>query len=423
MQYLNTKQIGPAVSFRTATLNGLAPGNGLYVPEYIPKMEPDFLDSLSQVTYPEIAFRVMKPFVEESITDEDLQEIVNHTVNFPFPLQTIETDIAVLELFHGPTMAFKDVGARFMAQCLSKFAEPGVKTTVLVATSGDTGSAVAHGFYQVPNVEVVILYPAAKVSPFQAHQMCSLGHNIRAVSVEGTFDDCQAMVKRAFQDEALNKRLNLSSANSINVARLLPQMLYYYFMYSQLQASLGQKPLVVSVPSGNFGNLTAGLYAQRMGLPIHRFVAANNANDTFFKYWQHGQYLAKPSVETYANAMDVGNPSNFERMMHLFGHDHAALRAAMHACSQSDKEILEQMEATYKKSGYILDPHGAVAFLGLKSVLAPGQMGVFLATASPAKFESVVKMVVPEFTTPDLPQQPEPQHHIRNEYQQLLELL
>ena len=397
MNFINTKDHNEKVSFKEATLTGLAANKGLYVPETIPLMLNSFFESIEQLENVELAFQVMFPYVKDSLAEEQLRQILKETLSFPIPVVEVSKHVYALELFHGPTQAFKDVGARFMSRCLSQFMSQQNGITVLVATSGDTGSAVAHGFYNVKGVTVKILFPKGKISLFQEYQMTSLGNNIHAIEVDGTFDDCQSLVKQAFSDRNLNRKLQLSSANSINVARVLPQMLYYFFAYKQLKSRINNKRWIVSVPSGNFGNLTAGLLARNMGLPIHKFVAANNANDTFYQYWQTGEYIPKPSVVTCSNAMDVGVPSNFERIMHLYESNYEAIKNDILASSFSDKATLKEIQETYQKTDYILDPHGAVGLLALKQYLDDNSLGVFLETAHPRKFEAVVKKAIPTY--------------------------
>ena len=401
INYISTRSGSETISFKEATTNGLALNGGLYVPNTIPSLPTSFFDSIEKKTEVEIACEVLLPFVQDSLSKQRLEEIVSETLSFPIPLVELDADTFVLELFHGPTQAFKDVGARFMSRCMSEFSGD-KELTVLVATSGDTGSAVANGFFDVPGISVKILFPKGKVSPYQEFQMTSLGKNIQAIEVDGTFDDCQALVKQAFQDDALRKRVSLSSANSINIARLLPQMLYYFSAYKQIKAKLGSKKLVVSVPSGNFGNITAGLIAKRMGLPIHRFIAANNSNDTFFKYLETGKYEPKPSVATFSNAMDVGAPSNFERIQYLFNNEIEAIKSVVSSCSFTDSQTLDEIKECYAKNHYTLDPHGAVGKLALSQNLGIDQIGVFLETAHPLKFAEVVQKAIPNYKTKDV---------------------
>lgn len=423
MNYLNTKNATETVSFKEATLRGLASRKGLFIPESIPSLPQEFFREITTLSDHEIAAEVMAPFVEPSIKRQVLEKIVSETLSFPTPVVKLDKSISVLELFHGPTMAFKDVGARFIARCMSEFTDNSGPVKVIVATSGDTGSAVAHGFHNVEGVEVYILFPKNKVSPFQEQQMTTLGGNINALEVDGTFDDCQALAKKALNDAAIKKEARISSANSINTARFLPQMIYYFLAYKQIRSELNDRQWFVSVPSGNFGNLTAGLYAKKMGLPVDQFIAANNANDTFFNYWKSGDYLPKPSVETYSNAMDVGTPSNFERIMHLYNSDHSKLKKDICSATYSDKETLEMIEVTYRKNQYILDPHGAVGLLALQKFMAPEVMGTFLATAHPRKFESVIQKVIPEFPSNAANLTKSEKAHIKNDYLSFRDIL
>ena len=401
MKYLNTRA-EEVVSFKEATLNGLGAKGGLYVPESIPQLPASFYYEIENLSDTEIATTALWPFVEGSLTREELQTIVSETLSFPTPVKHISENVHVLELFHGPTMAFKDVGARFMSRCLSRFVEKDSETTVLVATSGDTGSAVAHGFANVEGIKVKILFPKGKVSPFQEYQMTSLGGNIQALEVDGTFDDCQALVKQAFSDSNLNEQVQLSSANSINVARFLPQMMYYFLAFKQLKKTLSSKKLIVSVPSGNFGNLTAGLIAKRMGLPIHQFVAANNSNNTFYEYLATGNYTPKSSVATYSNAMDVGAPSNFERIEFLYDKNLGSIKSDILGFTFTDEQTLDEIQQVYNLHEYVLDPHGAVGHAGLKAHLQKNEVGLFLETAHPKKFESVVKQALPSYPIHDI---------------------
>ncbi len=397
MIYINTKDSNEQVSFRQATINGLASQGGLYVPKSIPTLDSDWIQNIENYSDHEIGFHVMRQLIgTDSLSDDQLRKIVKETLSFDTPVVDLGHKINVLELFHGPTLAFKDVGARFMSRCLGQFNNE-EEVNVLVATSGDTGSAVASGFFGVEGVKVTILFPKGKVSPFQEYQMSSLGHNIKAVEVEGTFDDCQALVKQAFRDKELNKKYSLSSANSINVARLLPQALYYFLAYKQMKQRGLSDELVFSVPSGNFGNITAGLLAKKMGLPIKRFVAANNANDTFYQYIQSGEWQPKPSVQTYSNAMDVGAPNNFDRILYLFDNNFTDIRREIKAYTYSNEETLTKMKSYYSSTDYVLDPHGAVGLLALEADLSLSEVGVFLATAHPKKFESVVVKAIPDY--------------------------
>ena len=392
MNYYSLDRKAPDVSFREAALRGLAPDRGLYFPKQIPIKPGGFWKDLHQRDFMDIAFELMKEYTGDSLPGTKLMEILEATLGFPFPLVWLDEHIAVLELFHGPTMAFKDVGATFMAGCLGYFSEQtSNEVTVLVATSGDTGGAVAQGFLGVPGIEVVILYPEGKVSDIQERQLTTLGANIRALRVDGTFDDCQDMVKKAFLDPDLRERLNLTSANSINVARWLPQMLYYARACQQL-GPLTEAP-VFSVPSGNFGNICAGILAWRMGLPCEHFVAATNVNDTVPRYMDNGDYEPEPVVTTLSNAMDVADPSNFVRVRALFNNDFEQLKARVSSYSYDDRQTLHAIEQLHKKYGYVADPHGAVGYLGLEEYREweKNGPGIFLETAHPIKFRETVE--------------------------------
>lgn len=396
MKYRSTNGQCPDVTLEEAVVKGLAPDRGLYMPETIKTLPKEFFGRLPEMSLADAAVEVACALFGDDMDRADIERITRDTLNFPIPLVTVADQRHSLELFHGPTLAFKDVGARFMARLLGHFnrTEPGRTVNVLVATSGDTGSAVANGFLGVEGVRVFVLYPKGKVSPVQEAQFTTLGRNVTAIEVDGTFDDCQALVKSAFMDPELKGRMKLTSANSINVARFLPQMFYYFHAWGQLAstgAHMGQ--VVFCVPSGNFGNITAGLIAKRMGLPVKRFIAANNANDIFLQYLKTGEYRPRPSVQTIANAMDVGDPSNFARVLDLYGHDHAAVCADISGCSYTDGEIAETMRDTYTGTGYKLDPHGAVAYRALCEHLEPGEEGIFLETAHPAKFRETVEAV------------------------------
>lgn len=363
------------------------------MPEIIGHLDPVFFAQLGTLTFQEMAFRVAEKFFGEDIPYEKLKEIVYETLNFSTPLVEVEQDIFSLELFHGPTLAFKDVGARFMARMLAYFLSEEKETVhVLVATSGDTGSAVANGFLGIEGIQVHVLYPKGKVSEIQEKQFVTLGQNITALEVDGSFDDCQALVKSAFMDEELQRKMVLTSANSINVARFLPQAFYYFNAVAQLRKS--NKKIVFSVPSGNFGNLTAGLIAKKMGLQVSRFIAANNSNDVVFNYINSGIYAPKASVPTIANAMDVGDPSNFARILDLYEHDHAKICETMQGTTYSDLQIKESLLACFRATGYLCDPHGAVAYRALKEQLLPDELGIFLETAHPAKFTETVEEIV-----------------------------
>jgi len=393
MNYYSLHHKSPKSTFKNAVVQGLAKDRGIYFPETITPLSKDFISNISKYSNHEIAFEVIKQFVGDEIPTEKLKEIIAETVCFDFPLVTIDDNIASLELFHGPTMAFKDVGAKFMAKCLEYFNIGNTEEiTVLVATSGDTGGAVANGFLGAKGVNVVILYPSGKVSDVQEKQLTTLGKNITALEVDGVFDDCQEMVKTAFLDEEITK--TLTSANSINVARWLPQMFYFFFAYKELHNK--HKELVFSVPSGNFGNICAGIMAQKLGLPIKHFVASTNVNDTVPKYLINGIYNPKPSKATISNAMDVGNPSNFIRIKELFNNDLETLKSAFSSYSFTDDETRTTMKEIYTNSGYVADPHGAVGYLGLKKYeLSENEFGVFLETAHPVKFLDIVEETLP----------------------------
>jgi threonine synthase len=395
MFYTSTISISVKADFKQATMQGQAPDKGLYFPEHIPVITKDFLKSIDSFSKEEIAFQLMSPYIGDSIPEQQLKKIIAETIDFDFPLVHIDENIYTLELFHGPTLAFKDVGARFMSRCLGYFIkDSNEKVTVLVATSGDTGGAVAAGFHNVDGVEVIILYPSAKVSSVQELQLTTLGDNITALEVDGNFDDCQQMVKDAFADKYINEKLKLTSANSINIARWLPQQLYYFFAWQQWHDK--DNPPIVSVPSGNFGNICAGLLAQRSGLPVQHFIAACNENDPVSEYMQHGNYSPKPAIPTISNAMDVGNPSNFVRILQLFDFNSKSLKSLMSVASITDEETKLAIAEVYEKNKYLLDPHGAVGYIALKKYLQnnTGKQGFFLETAHPVKFYDVVEPVI-----------------------------
>lgn len=396
MKYFSTNKTVAPVSLMEAVTKGLAADNGLFMPERIDGFKPEFFSkSIANLSFQELSFEVAKKFFGEDVPEDTLKSIVYDTLSFECPIVKVNDSIYSLELFHGPTLAFKDVGGRFMARLLGYFLRGYNKeVNVLVATSGDTGSAVANGFYEVPGIKVYVLYPKGLVSDIQEKQFTTLGKNITALEVEGTFDDCQRLVKSAFLDKELNDALVLTSANSINVARFLPQSFYYFNAYARLVQLGIDKDIVISVPSGNFGNLTAGLFAKFMGLPIKRFVAANNENDIVYKYLQSGKYEPRASVSTIANAMDVGAPSNFARILELYNHSHSKIAEVMKGYRYSDDEIRETMKEVYTKYSYMLDPHGAVGYRALKTDLKPGETGVFLETAHPAKFTETVENVL-----------------------------
>lgn len=398
MKYYSTNKNSPEVSLQEAVVKGLAPDKGLYMPEHIEKLPQEFFDKIDTFSFQEMSFEVAKTFFGDDIDTETLRKIVYDTLAFDTPIVEVEKSIYSLELFHGPTLAFKDVGGRFMARLLEYFVKKqGQKDVkVLVATSGDTGSAVANGFLGVEGIHVYVLYPKGKVSKIQECQFTTLGQNITALEVDGTFDDCQALVKTAFLDDELNKVLNLTSANSINVARFLPQAFYYFNAYAQLKRQGKADNVVFSVPSGNFGNITAGLIAKAMGLPVKRFIAANNSNDIFFQYLQTGVYSPRASVQTIANAMDVGNPSNFARVLDLYKNSHKAIVAEITGFSYNDKTIATTVKKAFEETGYLLDPHGACGYKSLKENLRADETGVFLETAHPAKFLETVEEIIGE---------------------------
>ena len=394
MKYFSTNNKELRYSFKEAVIKGLAPDKGLFFPVEIPKLSNQFFNDLPNKNLAEIGFEIARYFVGEDISEKELKKISKEVFNFPIPLVKVEEGVYVLELFHGPTCAFKDVGARFMSRCLSAFAKESKKEiTILVATSGDTGSAVANGFLGVEGVNVIILYPKGKVSHIQEQQLTTMGQNITALEVEGTFDDCQALVKEAFADIELNEKYKLTSANSINIARLLPQSFYYFYAWAQLQEK--NKKIIVSVPSGNYGNLTGGLLAKQMGLPIHNFVAAANRNKIVPDYLVSGKYKPKPSVQTISNAMDVGAPSNFSRMMEIYKENYSDAIKDLKGAWYSDDETKGVMKEVFDRESYVLDPHGAVGYLGLKKYLnKKKEVGIFLETAHPAKFKDTVEKVI-----------------------------
>lgn len=396
MKYYSTNTKAPLATLHEAVVKGLASDSGLYMPEYLYKLPADFFDSIQNLPFNEIAKIVATAFFGEDVEQKALDEIVVDTLQFDCPVVEVSDNIYSLELFHGPTLAFKDVGGRFMARLLQYFIrkEGKEEVNVLVATSGDTGSAVANGFLGVDGIHVYVLYPKGKVSKIQESQFTTLGKNITAIEVDGVFDDCQALVKKAFMDEELNRHMKLTSANSINVARFLPQSFYYFNAYARMKAAGKADNLVVCVPSGNFGNITAGLFGREMGLPIKRFIAANNANDVFFKYLQTGEYTPKASIQTIANAMDVGNPSNFARVYDMFDGDLQKIRSVVSGATYSDEQIRETMKSCFDSNGYILDPHGACGYRALEEGLTEVETGVFLETAHPAKFKETVESAI-----------------------------
>ncbi len=396
MMYYSTNKKAARASLQEAVVKGLASDRGLYMPEVIKHLPSDFFEKMKDLSFQEIAYTVADAFFGEDVDAASLKEIVYDTLSFDVPLVHVNDNIYSLELFHGPTLAFKDVGARFMSRLLGYFIkkEGQKEVNVLVATSGDTGSAVANGFLGVKGIRVFVLYPKGKVSPIQECQFTTLGQNITALEVDGVFDDCQALVKSAFMDADLNAHLKLTSANSINVARFLPQAFYYFYAVAQLQKKGLNKNVVVCVPSGNFGNITAGLFGKKMGLPVKRFIAANNRNDIFYQYLKTGVYSPKPSIQTIANAMDVGDPSNFARILDLYGNSHDAIAAEISGCTYTDEQISETLHDCYKKNHYLLDPHGAVGYRALSEYLQPDEVGVFLETAHPAKFKDTVEKII-----------------------------
>lgn len=399
MKYYSTNKKAPSASLEEAVVKGLAGDKGLYMPEHIYPLGNDFIRSLSDLSFHEMAYRVARAFFGEDVEADTLRKIVEETLSFDTPAVPVNDHIYSLELFHGPTLAFKDVGARFMARLLGYFIKrQGLKqVNVLVATSGDTGSAVANGFLGVEGIHVYVLYPKGKVSPIQECQFTTLGQNITALEIDGTFDDCQALVKSAFMNTELNAHMQLTSANSINVARFLPQSFYYFHGYAQLAREGKADNLVIAVPSGNFGNITAGLFAHRMGLPVKRFIAANNRNDVFLEYLQTGNYNPRPSVATIANAMDVGDPSNFARILDLYGNNektHEQILQLISGCRFTDEEIADTMRKVYTDHKYILDPHGACGYEALEKGLQEGETGLFLETAHPAKFKETVDRIL-----------------------------
>ena len=396
MKYYSTNKQAPDATLEEAVVKGLASDKGLFMPYEIKQLPASFFDEIDQLSFQEIAFRVADAFFGEDIPSDTLKQIVYDTLNFDTPVVRVKDNIYSLELFHGPTLAFKDVGARFMARLLGYFIrkEGKKQVNVLVATSGDTGSAVANGFLGVEGIHVYVLYPKGKVSEIQEKQFTTLGKNITALEVDGTFDDCQALVKSAFMDKELNAHMQLTSANSINVARFLPQAFYYFYAYAQLKKMGKADKVVVCVPSGNFGNITAGLFGKRMGLPVSRFIAANNRNDIFYQYLKTGEYNPRPSIATIANAMDVGDPSNFARILDLYKNSHEAISAEISGATYTDDQIRETVKRAFDETGYLLDPHGACGYRALEEGLNPDETGVFLETAHPAKFLQTVEGII-----------------------------
>lgn len=396
MRYYSTNKKSECVSLRDAVVNGLAEDRGLYMPEKINKLPEEFFKDIDKMSSQEISYEVAKAFFSDDVETDALKKIVYDTMSFDCPVKNICNNIWTLELFHGPTLAFKDVGARFMARLLEYFIRQESQQTVnvLVATSGDTGSAVANGFLGVDGIHVYVLYPKGKVSKIQESQFTTLGNNITAIEIDGVFDDCQNLVKNAFMDKELNNSMKLTSANSINVARFLPQAFYYFNAYARMKANGLTDNLVVCVPSGNFGNITAGLFAKGMGLPICRFIAANNANDIFFNYLKTGIYEPKPSIQTIANAMDVGNPSNFARIYDLYEGSHERIASMISGATYTDEKISNAVKQCYNENGYILDPHGACGYQALKDLLNTNETGIFCETAHPAKFKDTIEKII-----------------------------
>jgi threonine synthase len=429
MNYYSTNRHSPVVGFKEATVLGQAPDKGLYFPESIPMLPAYFFKEIETLSREEIAFRVISPYVGDAIPEAELRRIAAETVDFDFPLVKVSDTISSLELFHGPTLAFKDVGARFMSRCLGYFSKERSDTVyVLVATSGDTGGAVANGFHNVEGVEVIILYPSGKVSAVQEKQLTTLGGNIHALEVDGSFDDCQKMVKRAFADEELTNQLFLTSANSINVARWLPQQFYYFYAWQQWKQK--NAPPVIAVPSGNFGNICAGLVACRSGLPAKHFIAACNANNAVPEYFRKGEYTPQPAKATMSNAMDVGDPSNFVRMLEIFDHQYGELKEFITAYSITDAETAKTITEVNEKFNYLPDPHGAVAYAALKKYLEENNAdeGIFLETAHPVKFYDVVEPLVnSKIPVPDSVKQilnkKKSSKKISNQYQDLRDYL
>lgn len=396
MKYYSTNKQASDATLEEAVVRGLAGDKGLYMPREIKPLPASFYEEIENLSFQEIAYHVADAFFGEDVPADVLKQIVYDTLSFDTPVVKVKDNIYSLELFHGPTLAFKDVGGRFMARLLGYFIrkEGKKQVNVLVATSGDTGSAVANGFLGVEGIHVYVLYPKGKVSEIQEKQFTTLGRNITAIEVDGTFDDCQALVKNAFMDEELKAHMQLTSANSINVARFLPQAFYYFYAYAQMKKLGKADNLVICVPSGNFGNITAGLFGKRMGLPVKRFIAANNRNDIFYQYLKTGVYTPRPSIATIANAMDVGDPSNFARILDLYGGSHEAISSEISGETYTDEQIRETVQKAYEETGYLLDPHGACGYRALAEGLKPGETGVFLETAHPAKFLQTVESII-----------------------------
>ncbi|MGQ1890558.1 threonine synthase [Thermophagus sp. OGC60D27] len=397
MKYISIGQKRQRVTLSEGVFKGLSDEGTLFMPEAIPVLDKTFYSRFHDMSLPEIALNVLLPYVENELGRENLKKIVEETFSFPIPLVKIHDNINVLELFHGPTQAFKDVGARFLSRLMSKlYPNQGKKMIILTATSGDTGGAVAHGFHRVPGIEVVVLYPQGKISPYQENQMTSLGHNIHAIAVEGVFDDCQRLVKQAFNDPSLRKDVSITSANSINLGRLLPQMVYYFFGVAAIQRKFPNLKPVICVPSGNFGNITAAVMASRMGLPVNRFIAATNVNDVVPRFLRTGRYEPHKTIETYANAMDVGDPSNFPRLFYLFKNELEELRKMFSAKVITNEEIIKTIQMVFQQHHYLLDPHSSTGYLGLKQSLQKDENGFFISTAHPIKFVEIIEKVLPQ---------------------------
>ena len=429
MKFYSTKSPTKLVDFKTAVMTGLPPDNGLYMPMRIPTIPKEIIAEMPRWSLQKIGFEMALRLIGDGLPKLELEGIINRALNFEIPLIALNEHLLVLELFHGPTLAFKDVAARFMAEVMGYFARQDTKKwTILVATSGDTGSAVANGFFKIPGISVVVLYPSGKVSPIQKKQMTTLGENIHAIEVAGSFDDCQNLVKTAFLDSELRQKFALTSANSINIARLIPQTFYYAYAYAQLVAKQGKRNAIISVPSGNFGNLTAGLIARQMGIPVQKFVAATNINNVVPKYLQSGIYQPRPTQHTYSNAMDVGKPSNFERILALYNHDHSRIVEAIYGCYFDDQQTIAAIKSLYENYGYLPDPHGAIGYLGIETFRKACDMadftGIFLETAHPVKFPDVIQEalgIAPPLPAhmQDLPQRTEKVLHMNNSFEKL----
>jgi len=420
MQLYSTNNREYIVSLKEAVLKSLAPDKGLYMPKHIPQIEETFFDHIEDYSLQEIAYKVCSTLMGDDLPEDDLKALINSAINFDAPVNMLDDTIGSLELWHGPSLAFKDFGARFMAALMSYFTkDDDKKLTILVATSGDTGGAVAYGFYDTPGIEVIILYPSGKVSHLQEKQLTTLGKNITALEIDGTFDDCQDLVKTAFLDSEVNEKYHLSSANSINIARLIPQSFYYIDAFKQVKKH--KRPVVFSVPSGNFGNLTAGLLAQKMGLPVHRFIAATNINKIVPDYLDSGIYQPRPSLSTISNAMDVGNPSNWVRIQELFSGDFEAIKKTMQGFWLDDADTISTLKEVYDKHQYVCDPHGAIGYASLKALLKEDELGLFLETAHPAKFLPTVekaldrKIDIPQ-SLKDIEHKPKVSHLMSNHY-------